>query len=112
MMRQILFVAVDAYQIFERAGHARLHVRLELRQIDDHIRLDDFTRDEVLMTPSRVRAREQARVVAGDAEVPAAVRDRFEKALVSEVEEDETLFGLHAFGRVPHAVLERADRPS
>ena len=94
MMRQILFVAVDADQILERTGDAGFFVRLELREVDEHIGFDHFARNQILMDARMMRLGHQAMVVPGDAKSVFTIADRLQQAFAAQVEENELIFGL------------------
>src|SRR5215510_16565462 len=111
MVRQVLLVPVDPDQIFERAGDPGFLVRLQLGQVNDHIRIDHLFRHEVLMTSGGVRPCQEARVIAGDTERIPAVGDRFEKTVSTQVEKDETFFRLEALGGYSHAVDKDTSSP-
>src|SRR5262245_14228395 len=111
MVGQVLLVSVDPDQIFERAGDPGFLVRLQLRQVDDHVRFDHLFRHKVLMASWGMRPRQEARVITGDAESIPPVGDRFEKTLAPQVEEDETFFRLDPFGRQSHAVDKDTSSP-
>ena len=53
-MWQPILVRIDAHQIFERAGDANLFVRLQFRQIDEHIGIHRRAAEKILMVRSVV----------------------------------------------------------
>jgi hypothetical protein len=58
-----------------------------------------------------VRPCQEARVIAGDTERISAVGDRFEKAISTQVEKDETFFRLEALRRQSHTVDKDTSGP-
>ena len=50
VVRQPVLVRVDADEIFQRAGDADLFVRLELGQVDEHVRVHRRAAEEILVT--------------------------------------------------------------
>jgi len=86
MMRQILLVPVDSDQILQRARQPRLLVRFQLREVENHICLDDISRHEVLVAAGPVRHHQLGGIVLGHAEGPPIVGHRLEQAFGSEIE--------------------------
>src|SRR5262244_2904601 len=111
MVGQVLLVPVDPDQIFERAGDPGLLVRLQLRQVNDHVRFDDLFRHKVLMASGGMRPRQEARVIAGDTERIPAVGDRFEKTISTQVEKDEMFLRLETLSRQSHTVDKDTSSP-
>ncbi len=79
MMRQQVLVAVDADQVLQRQGDARLLVGLELRKVHHQIRLQYRLREQVLVASIDVVMGRRHGVIVGAAKaggVEARIRER------------------------------------
>src|SRR5215813_7879405 len=104
MVGQILLIPVDPDQVFERAGDPGFLVRLQLGQVNDHVRFDHLFRHKVLMTSGSVCSCQEARIITSDTESIPTMGDWFEKTVSTQVEKHETFFRLEALSRQSHTV--------
>src|SRR5215813_2617945 len=111
MVRQVLLVPVDPDQIFERAGDPSFLVRLQLGQVDDHVRFDHLSCHKILMTSGSVRHGQESRIITSDTESIPTIGDRFEKTITTQVEKDETFFRLEILSRQSHTVDKDTSSP-